>query len=108
MSYGSPTMSPTVIRGLSEVYGSWKTIWMLRRTAFRARPDSRVMSSPLNRMAPAVGRSRWQSSFATVDLPQPDSPTMPRVSPRPRAKSTPSTAFTAPTCLRNTTPRVSG
>ncbi len=47
MSKGSPMMSPTVIRGLSEVYGSWKTIWMLRRTAFSARPDSFVMSSPL-------------------------------------------------------------
>jgi hypothetical protein len=47
ISYGSPTMSPTVIRGLSEVYGSWNTIWMFRRTAFSARPDSLVMSSPL-------------------------------------------------------------
>ncbi len=47
ISYGSPMMSPTVMRGFSEVYGSWKTIWMLRRTAFSARPDSREMSSPL-------------------------------------------------------------
>ncbi|CAM5677312.1 hypothetical protein SCALM49S_00231 [Streptomyces californicus] len=44
---GSPMMSPTVMRGFSEVYGSWKTIWMLRRTAFSARPESREMSSPL-------------------------------------------------------------
>ena len=37
MSNGSPTMSPTVMRGLSEEYGSWKMIWMLRlrrRSAF--------------------------------------------------------------------------
>ncbi len=40
-------MSPTVMRGFSDVYGSWKTIWMLRRTAFSARPDSLVMSWPL-------------------------------------------------------------
>ncbi|CAM5491577.1 hypothetical protein SCANM63S_02430 [Streptomyces canarius] len=61
ISYGSPMMSPTVIRGLREVYGSWNTIWMLRRTAFRARPESLVMSSPLYRMAPAISRSRLTS-----------------------------------------------
>ena len=32
ISNGSPMMSPTVIRGFSEVYGSWNTIWMLRRS----------------------------------------------------------------------------
>ncbi len=101
-------MSPTVILGLREVYGSWKTIWMLRRTALRALPDSPVMSSPLNRIEPAVGRSRWHSIFATVDLPQPDSPTMPRVSPLARVKSTPSTAFTAPICFLKRIPRISG
>ncbi len=101
-------MSPTVIRGLSEVYGSWNTIWMLRRTALSARPESRVMSSPLYRICPLVGRSRLTSSFATVDLPQPDSPTMPSVSPRPSPKETVSTARTAPTCFLITMPRVSG
>ena len=30
---GSAIASPTVIRGLSEEYGSWKTIWIERRTA---------------------------------------------------------------------------
>ena len=25
---GSPTICPTVLRGLSEEYGSWNTIWM--------------------------------------------------------------------------------
>ncbi|CAM5660741.1 hypothetical protein SGLAM104S_05143 [Streptomyces glaucescens] len=81
---------------------------MLRRTARRARPESRVTSSPLYRIAPDVGRSRLTSILATVDLPQPDSPTMPRVSPRSRVKSTPSTALTAPTCFLNRTPRISG
>jgi hypothetical protein len=38
ISKGSPTMSPTVIRGFSEVYGSWKTIWMSRRMARMSRP----------------------------------------------------------------------
>ena len=38
MSKGSPMMSPTVIRGLSEEYGSLKTIWMFRRIARNALP----------------------------------------------------------------------
>ena len=40
-----------------------------------------------------------------VDLPQPDSPTRPRVSPRATDRSIPSTALTAPTLCRSTTPR---
>ena len=31
-------MAPTVLRGLSEVYGSWKTIWMSRRSLRIAAP----------------------------------------------------------------------
>lgn len=108
ISYGSPMMSPTVMRGFSEVYGSWKTIWMLRRTVFIDLAESLVMSSPLNVIRPDVGSSRCTSIFATVDLPQPDSPTMPSVSPAARSNETPSTAFTAPTCRRKRTPCVSG
>ncbi|RPK44073.1 hypothetical protein EES39_17860 [Streptomyces sp. ADI92-24] len=66
------------------------------------------MSSPLYRIIPAVGSSRCTSSRATVDFPQPDSPTMPRVSPAARSKETPSTARTAPICFLITMPRVSG
>ncbi len=50
---------------------------MLRRTALSALPDSRVMSSPLYLIVPSVGFSRLTSILATVNLPQPDSPTMP-------------------------------
>ncbi|CAM5411219.1 hypothetical protein KAURM247S_02842 [Kitasatospora aureofaciens] len=101
-------MSPTVMRGFSEVYGSWNTIWMLRRTALSAPPDSWEMSSPLNSTWPEVARSRFISTLASVDLPQPDSPTMPRVSPFFSSKEMPSTALTAPTCFLNRTPWVSG
>src|SRR5690554_651986 len=45
---------------------------------------------------------------AAVDLPQPDSPTRPSVSPRRRSKLMPSTALTSPTWRRNTTPWRSG
>src|SRR5690606_39171032 len=48
------------------------------------------------------------SSLARVDLPQPDSPTTPRVSPRCRSKETPSTALMAPICRLKSTPWVSG
>ena len=45
-----------------------------------------------------------QDGWPTVDLPQPDSPTRPSVSPRPIAKLTPSTACTCPPA-RRTGPR---
>ena len=45
---------------------------------------------------------------AIVDLPQPDSPTTPSVSPRRTLKLTPSTAFTAPICFWKMIPRVTG
>src|SRR5690625_1549920 len=47
-------------------------------------------------------------SLARVDFPQPDSPTIPRVSPLRSWKLTPSTALTSPTWRRTTTPWVSG
>jgi hypothetical protein len=52
---GSPTMSPTVIRGSSEAYGSWKTICTSRRI-FRisSRPSS-VSSVSRKRIEPEVG-----------------------------------------------------
>ena len=50
------------------------------------------MRAPRKYTSPASGRSRPISSFATVDLPQPDSPTMPKVSPLWMAKLTPCTA----------------
>ncbi len=96
------------MRGFSEVYGSWNTIWMFRRTALRPAPDSLEMSSPLNRTWPEVARSRFISTLASVDLPQPDSPTIPSVSPFASSKETPSTALTAPTCFLNRMPWVSG
>ena len=44
------------------------------------------MSSPSKRTRPAVGSIRRSSSRPVVDLPQPDSPTRPSVSPAPIAK----------------------
>ena len=45
---------------------------------------------------------------ASVDLPQPDSPTMPSVSPSRTLRLTPSTAFTAPICFLEDDPLADG
>ena len=36
----SPTISPTLMRGLRLAYGSWNTTWMSRRAAFISRDDA--------------------------------------------------------------------
>jgi len=57
---------------------------------------------------PLVGFSRFISTRDRVDLPQPDSPTTPSVSPFFRSSETPSTACTCPTVFLKTIPTVSG
>ena len=58
------------------------------------------MSSPPKRSVPLVGSSSRTSSRPSVDLPQPDSPTIPSVSPRRTSSDTPSTAWTTSDELR--------
>ena len=57
---------------------------------------------------PPVGSSSFMMQRAIVDLPHPDSPTTPSVSPSRSAKETPSTAFTDATSFWKTMPRVIG
>ena len=66
------------------------------------------MSRPSNVIEPPVGSSSRAMQRAIVDLPQPDSPTTPSVSPAFSEKLTPSTALTDPTSFWNTSPRVTG
>src|SRR5229473_22812 len=47
---------------------------------------SRVTSCPSSRIAPSVGSMRRSTVRATVDLPQPLSPTRPKVSPSPTVR----------------------
>src|SRR5580765_6245275 len=96
MRNGSPTMSPHVIRGLSDEYGSWKTMCISRRSGRSSRREMCVMSLPLRRIVPAVGSSRRTMQAPTVDLPLPDSPTSPSISPGAIVSETPSTAWTSP------------
>src|SRR2546428_5177068 len=93
---GSATMAPTRMRGSSDAYGSWKTAWTERRYARSPSRPSADTSRPSNRMLPAVGFSRPRMSLDVVVLPQPDSPTRPRVAPAGMSNETQSTARTRP------------
>src|SRR6266550_4831185 len=75
---------------------------MSRRRARRRSPRRWLMSLPLKRILPPVGSRRRITARPRVDLPQPDSPTRPTVSPVLISRSTPSTACTWPTTLCRT------
>src|ERR1700722_6235043 len=68
---------------------------MARRVARSRLPLRVVISLPSKRILPVVGSITRSRQRATVDLPQPDSPTRPSVSPLATANETPSTARTA-------------
>ena len=82
MTSASPMIAPTVMRGLSEANGSWKMICMSRRSA---RSSSLVERGDVLRRrtstSPEVGSISRRMQRPVVDLPQPDSPTRPSVSP---------------------------
>ena len=106
---GSAMMSPTRQRGLREANGSWKIICMRRRTARRA-ARSRVLarSTPSISTCPRLGSSSPTTMRASVDFPEPDSPTSPNVSPRSIAKSRPSTAASVRRGSRLTSREIQG
>ena len=93
---------PILIVGSSEVMGSWKTIAIFGplmfcicfSLSFRMSLPSKRISPPLT-MVLASGLRRMML-LAVTDLPEPDSPTMARVSPRLRSKVAPRTACTSP------------
>src|SRR5271156_6473457 len=68
---------------------------MARRMARSCLPPRVVISLPAKRILPVVGSIARSRQRATVDLPQPDSPTRPSVSPLATVNETPSTARTA-------------
>ena len=85
-------------RGFRAAYESWNTICMRGRRRRSARSGVRVMSVPSKLMLPAVGSVSRSRQRPRVDLPQPDSPTSPSVSPARTASDTSSTARS--TCRR--------
>ena len=100
-------MPPTVIRGLSDAYGSWKIICMSRRCRRMFSLLNSNRSAPAKRTCPAVASISRSMSLPSVVLPQPLSPTTPKVSPRPIVRSTPSTALTW-ACTRPQNPSRTG
>ncbi len=105
-SSGSPTLSNSVIRGLSEPNGSWKIIWISLRSGPSSAADigarSTIVSSRVRySTCPSVGSIARRMQRAVVVLPQPLSPTRPSASPSCTVKLTSSTARTWPVTRRN-------
>ena len=94
MVSASPTIAPTFMRGFSDEYGSWKMICTSRRSSRSWSESMAVTLRPSNQTSPALGSISRRMHRPVVDLPQPDSPTRPRVSPAAMLKLTPSTART--------------
>ena len=79
---GSAMMSSTRQRGLRLANGSWKIICRRRRSFWRSASCAGAhMSMPSKVTLPDVGGNSPTTILATVDLPDPDSPTRARVSP---------------------------
>ncbi|MNR15822.1 hypothetical protein D3C85_1323810 [compost metagenome] len=87
-------MRATVWRGSSEPYGSWNTIWKSRRAVRSSAFESACRLRPSSATLPEVGVSSAITRRAMVDLPEPDSPTMPTLLPACTLKLTPLSAFT--------------
>ena len=83
----SAIVLPIVMRGSSDEYGSWKIICSGRGP--RARRGS---GWPSSRICPLVSGVSPTAARASVDLPEPDSPTSPTTAPSGTVRLTPSTA----------------
>src|ERR1041384_4080104 len=112
VSSASRICRPIVSTGFNDVIGSWKIIAIslprilrssLSRSVSRSRPPKSVVP-PVTR--PARGRMPSSESAVTL-LPQPDSPTMPSVSPAATSNEMPLTAWTVPRWVWNSTRRPS-
>ncbi len=81
-----------VLRGFSDPYGFWNTSCTTRRKRARASCVAWTASMPPRRSEPALGGSIIVTRRASVDLPQPDSPTTARVRPAASVNEIPPTA----------------
>ncbi|MNT33925.1 hypothetical protein D3C72_1698740 [compost metagenome] len=103
----SISCSPTRMYGFREVIGSWKIIEICSaRSLFSSCSGRLRMFLPLNVAVPPMrpfGASRPISAKAVCDLPEPDSPTIPNVSPARRSKFRSFTAVTSPSAVLKVT-----
>ena len=86
--------------GFSEEYGSWKTTRRSAASRLRCLRGMDVMSCPCSATVPSSGAWSPSTALPMVDLPEPDSPTTPRVSPGAMVKLTRSTAGVDARALR--------
>ncbi len=98
--------SPMRSTGLSVIRGSWKIMAMRLPRSWRICSSLSLRRSvPLNFTSPSTtspgGSIRPSSEKPVTDLPEPDSPTRPTISPRRTLRSTPSTASQAPASVWN-------
>ena len=108
----SSIWSPTFRIGLSAARGFWKIIEISRPRRSRISFSLAALTSmPENITEPSAilpARSRIRiTAYDVTDLPEPDSPTMPSVSPLPTEILTCCTAFTMPRRVVNSTVRSS-
>src|SRR6516225_4111290 len=106
----SANWAPIDLTGLSAFMALCMTTdRFLHRIAVISLSVSPTMLRPLKITLPPVtsagGTRSWAIANSRVDLPQPDSPTMPRNSPAARSKLTRSTARTSPRSNRYSTDR---
>ena len=95
-SSGSRRIWRTVRRGLRAVEGSWKTTPTAEpKSLRRSAPVISHRSRPWKRTWPSVGFWSPVRTRARVDLPQPDSPTRPTISPRLTSRVASVSAWTA-------------
>ena len=93
---------PTVCTGLSAVSGSWKIMAISPpridriRSSPTLRRSSPFQNTPSASMTAGGVGMRPTMLIAVTDLPEPDSPTTAKTSPRLMSKLTPSTALTTP------------
>src|SRR2546422_106145 len=70
MTSASPMIEPTVIRGLSDAYGSWKMICISFRSARSDRLSSVVTLRPWKLTSPEVGSINLRMERPVIDFPQ--------------------------------------
>ena len=103
------TCFPIFIVGFNDVIGSWKIIEMsFPRNLINSCSDFLAKSSPKKLISPFLIRpaSPWNNlviALVVTDFPEPDSPTIARVSPLLIKKSTPLTACTSPASISKET-----
>src|SRR4051794_40788327 len=102
---------PMVSTGVRLVIGSWKIMAMRLPRIARIAPSSRVSRSVPSKcteprtVRPSRGGKRRMIESAVTLLPQPDSPTMPSVSPGETSNDTPSTARVTPSSVKKNVAR---